>query len=113
MDVYTVVNNSTEFRRLRNKSNQQKDLELFPTAGPLDFVAIDNLRLLPETKAVNQFVVIVKDRYMTQTRVIQATKIMSTQVASIFFKDWTIPHGIPDTVLSNNGQQFVNKFFPF
>lgn len=34
-----------------------------------------------------------------------------TQVANIFFNDLIIPYGIPDTVLSDNVQKFVSKYF--
>lgn len=42
---------------------------------------------------------------------IPTAKITSTQVAHIFFNDSVIPYGIQDTILADNEQQFVGKFF--
>lgn len=51
------------------------------------------------------------DWYAELTRAIQTTKIAPAQVANIFFNDWIVPYGIPDTVLSDNGQRFICKLF--
>lgn len=91
--------------------NHQGKLELFSPADCLDFMAINILEPLQRTEAGNQFIVIVTDTYTKLERMIPTAKIMSTHVSNIFFNDWMIPNGIPDTVLSVNGQKFICKFF--
>lgn len=63
------------------------------------------------SEAGNQFVFITTDKYTQPTRVLPTTKITSTQVSNIFFNDWIIPYGVPDTVLSDGSQHLVCKFF--
>ena len=49
----------------------QKDLKLFPAAGPLEFVAMDLLRPLLKTAHGNQHVLVITDRFSKLTRSIQ------------------------------------------
>lgn len=91
-DTYTVVYNCTECLHMGTKFNNQWKLELFPSAGSLEFVVIDIFGPLPITKASNQFILIITDKITKLKKVIEATKITSTHVSNIFFNDWLIPY---------------------
>lgn len=75
------------------------------------FVAVDILGPLPRTRSGNEFVVINTERYSKRTRVIPTTKNTSTQVANISFSQCVIAYGIPDTIFSDNAQQYLSPFF--
>lgn len=111
--VYTVDNNCTSFPCMGTKLNHDRKFELSSPAGPFKFVAVDSLGPLPHTKASNRFVVIMTKRCTKQARAVAKTKIALTQVSNIFSNHWLSPCGIPDTVHSADGQQFVRNFFKF
>jgi len=56
-------------------------------------------------------VIVITDRYSKLTRAIPVASITAPHVASIFVDHWVIPYGIPEQILSDNGKQFVSKFF--
>lgn len=90
-----------------------RKLELFPRAGFRAFVTIDIMEPPPRTKASNQIVAIMTGRYPKLAKAIPTAKITSTRAANVFFIDWIIFYEIPDTMLSDNGQQSFNKFFTY
>lgn len=57
------------------KCKHQRQLEIFPPAGPLEFVAIDILGPLPRSNTGNDFVVIIIGGYSTLTGAIPAAEI--------------------------------------
>lgn len=63
------------------------------------------------TKAGSHFVVIMKDRCIKLARAKSTTKLTPTQIPNIFINAWISSYGIPNTVISDNGQQFASKFF--
>lgn len=81
------------------------------TCWSLKLVTIGILGSPPRTRAVDQSVVTMTERYAILTRVITTTKITSKQASNLFFFDWIIIHEIQDTVLSENSQQFLSKLF--
>lgn len=109
--VYTVFINCTECPRIGTNYTHQRKLELFPPPGPHEFVAINIFGPLPRTKDHNQFNVIMTSRRTRLATAISTTMLTSAKVVHIFFSDWTVPCGIPSTVLSENSQQFVKTFF--
>lgn len=86
-DIYTFFRNCSKFPRMGTKFNRQRRLELFPSAGPLEFLAINILRPLSMTKSGSQFVVITAERCIKLIRTLPTTKMTSTQVANIFSED--------------------------
>lgn len=64
---------------------------------------------LPLISSRNQFMVIITHRYSKPTRTIFAPIISSTNVAHIPLNHCVIPHGSPDIIISDNGQQVSSK----
>lgn len=62
-DVYNMVKSWKDWPRMGTKFCPQRKLEQLPQCGPLKFVAVDILGLLPQSRYVKQFVVITTDRY--------------------------------------------------
>ena len=89
----------------------QKYLQLFPPAGPLEFVAMDLLGPLPNSTRGNKHILVVTCRYSKLARTVAMDKIAAPQVAEAFLDCWIMPYGIPNAILSDNGPQFVAKFF--
>ncbi|CDF40971.1 unnamed protein product [Chondrus crispus] len=90
-NVYSTVRNCQSCSATRSTIvRHQKDIKLFPAAGPLEFVAMDLLGPLPKTAHGNQFVLVITD-------------LFSKLTCSI-----ALP---PQYVLTDNGPQFAAKFF--
>lgn len=75
------------------------------------YVGIDILGPLRKSKQDNQFVVVMTDRYTNLTKPIQTTNTNANTVARIFIEYWVASFGIPYKVVTDNGPQFVAKFF--
>lgn len=60
-NVYSTVKNCIQCPEMGTKFRNERQLERFPSAGPLGFVAIDIPDPLPKIKIENQFVVIKTD----------------------------------------------------
>lgn len=110
-DVYGTVKSCTDRPTIGANLRHWRKPELFPPSIPIEFVAIDTLGPLARTRYSSQFVVDTTDKYSKLTREILTTRITSTQVSNIFFNSWVILYSILDTVLSDNGEQFVSKMF--
>lgn len=72
---------------------------------------MDNLGPLPKSTQGYQHVVVMADRYSRLTRAVLTAKRNATQIANIFLDHRIIPFGIQNYVLTDNGAQFVIKFF--
>lgn len=72
---------------------------------------MDLLISLPKTKWVNQHVLLMTNLYSKLTRDIQMARKTSSLVETAFIDHWVIPYGIHKYVFSDNGTQFVAKFF--
>lgn len=51
------------------------------------------------------------DLYSKVTRALPTFNTTSSYIASIFFANWISTYGIPRYLLSENGPQFLSKFF--
>lgn len=72
---------------------------------------MDVLGPLPKTESGTQFVVAMMDRFSKFTREIPATERTASHIASVFLYHLVFLHGIPQFILSDNGPQFLYKFF--
>lgn len=82
-----------------------------PPTGLLEFMAVDTLSPLPQTKKSNQLFVIIMHRCSELTREISTTKTLASYVVTILYDDWIIPYGIPSFLLTDDGAQFVAELF--
>ena len=63
-DAFSPVRNCTSCAATGGTLvKNRKDLQLFPVAGPLEFVAMDLLGPLPKTAHGNQHVSVITDRF--------------------------------------------------
>lgn len=112
-NVCIVVSHNTKGPRMCTKLHHLIKLKLIPPAGSLHFLVIDILGALSRTHVCSWVDVIMTDKYMKLTRAIQITMIASSQVSNIVLNNLIIFYRIPDTVLFDNGQQFVSKCSAF
>jgi transposase InsO family protein len=72
---------------------------------------MDILGLLAETKSGNRFLLVMVDLFSKLTRTVPLRTIIATEVANIFFYESYCAYGAPVILLTDNGTQFVSKFF--
>lgn len=109
-DVHATVAQCASCARNGSQYRRKPPLQLFPSCGPLEFVAMDILRRLPRTKKRNQYAIEMSDSSKL-TRAVPTAKTSATQVANIILEHWIVPFDIPSYVLPDHGPQFVSKFF--
>jgi transposase InsO family protein len=113
IDVANYVSNcpSCIKRSLRN-SRKTTRLLLFPPSAPMEFVAMDILGPLTTTTRGNRFLLVITDRFTKLTRAYPLANTTAEVVAKMFFDGWVASgYGIPQVLLTDNGSQFVAKFF--
>jgi Integrase zinc binding domain len=93
-------------------SRKTTRLTLFPPTAPMEFVAMDILGPLTTTPRGNRFLLVVTDRFTKLTRAYPLASTTADVVARTFFEGWVAAgYGIPHVLLTDNGTQFVSKFF--
>jgi transposase InsO family protein len=87
-------------------------LQLFPPSAPMEFIAMDILGPLTQTDKGNLFLLVVPDRFSKLTRAYPLASTTADVVSKTFFDAWVAAgYGIPQVLLTENGTQFVSKFF--
>ena len=78
--------------------------------GPWQEISIDIIRPLPKSNGMDAIVVIV-NRFMKMIHLKATTTNISSEGIAKIYKDeiWKL-HGVPRTILSNQGPQFALKF---
>jgi transposase InsO family protein len=66
---------------------------------------------LPVTKSGNKYLVVFGDRYFKAMRVVAVPNITTETLARAFVLDWVAVYAIPLLLLTDNGTQFISKFF--
>lgn len=110
-DIYNTVAKCISCTRNCRTNKNQTELQLFPPAGPFDFVAISILVSLPKTKGGNIYIVVATDRFTKLPKSISAAKTTAKTMAYILIKDCVANLGVSFTVGTDNGPQFISKFF--
>lgn len=59
----------------------------------------------------NRFIVVITDRYSKLTRAKTRARVTVPIVTAVFLEPWTVPNGILNTILADNGPQFLSTFF--
>lgn len=109
-DTFPTVRDCPSFARVRGTLGKaQKEMQLFPAAGPLEFVAMDPLGPFPKSKKGNNSVLIITDRFSKLGRAVTMRTTTAAAVADALLDNWFIPYGIPKYLLTDNWTQFVGK----
>ena len=87
------------------------ELKLFPAHAPLDYVAIDILGPLIQSKDGYKYILVISDRFSKLTGTVPLETVNEKTVAQAFLNHWAFVYGPPRVLLTDNGKQFVSKFF--
>jgi transposase InsO family protein len=98
-------------QRLKRGPQRTHKLTIFPPEGPLEFVAMDVLGPLPETKRGNRFCVVMCDRFTKISIAVPTPNQTAETCAQVFVDRWICYYGVPLIILSDNGSNFASKFF--
>jgi hypothetical protein len=107
----TVRNCDACARKLIKERNKTCYLKLFPASSPLEYVKIDLLGPLPKTTHGNQFLLIMTDQFSKLTITVPLKSTTAYIAAKAICEHWVFTYGPPRHVLTDNGPQFVAKFF--
>lgn len=113
-DVENYVANCTSCAKMQGTlTKHQSYLKLCPATFPLQDVAMDLVGPLPKTKDGKRYVLVITDRYTKLARAVAMSKTTAPHVSSTFLSHWVFPYGVPTSVLTDNGPQFIAEFFEF
>lgn len=90
---------------------KKQPLKLFPATSPLAYVSIDILDELIHSKRGSRYRLVITDRFSKLVRTIPLKRISAPMIARAFIHHWVYYFIPPDTLLSDNGKQFVPRFF--
>ena len=111
-DCATTVRECVQCSKNRIRLLKQANhMRLFPATTPLESVAIDILGPLPKSVDGHLFLLVIVDRFTKLTQAIPLKSIRAYDVAVAFVNEWVFKYGSPQTLLSDNGSQFVSEFF--
>lgn len=110
-DVYTTAvrwlscTSDSPTNQLHGKSR------LFPPAGPLDCVTVNELGPLPSTDGQYIYIFVIMNRYSLLAKTILIAKTTVAKTAIIFTEQCATNLGIPSIVLTDTGPQLSSKCF--
>lgn len=111
-DVFAVARSCRSCAKVKGvQYGHRKYLRLFPASGPLEFVAMVILSPLPKSARGNLYILVITDRF---SKLAQCTPLRTTTavvVAKAFLERRVYVYGGPRYLLTDNGKQFVAKFF--
>lgn len=97
--------------RKRHTSRRQCKLRRFLPAETWAFVSIEVPWPLPKTKAGNQFIFVLTNRFSKLKKECPRTKKTAATVAAIFINDWVVILKIPSKFLTDDRPQFTSECF--
>lgn len=109
--VHEFVFKCDSCRRHRSTQKHQRKLQLFLPSELLEFVVIDILPPLTKTKQKNRFIIVMTDSCSKLTRAISIAMTTAPRVAMVVFGNRIMPYVTPNTIVTDNGLQFVSEFF--
>lgn len=86
-------------------------MKLLPATLPLEYVSIDPLGELTTSKRGARHLLVITDRFTKLVREVSLKTITGVPVAEAFIYHWVYYYGPPKTLLSDNGKQFIGRFF--
>lgn len=89
----------------------KRKIQLFPAAGPFEFITMDNFGTFPKAIQQNQYILFISDRYSKLTHAIPPSKTTYTHIANLFFNHWIVLYVIPTHLLTDTNVQLTNKHF--
>jgi Integrase core domain len=95
---------------LKNQKRARK-LRLLPPTAPLEQVAIDVLGPLTKTRSGNRCLLVMTDRFRKVTRAATMKGVTAEETAQAFLDVWVSSYGVPMFLLSDNGGDFISRFF--
>jgi hypothetical protein len=105
-DVDAVVADCLACARAKTAARLQKPAaQSIVATRPFEVVGIDYAGPLPETRAGNQYMLVMKCHFSGWTE-IYATPDMSAQTTADRVMDFVYRHGVPERLLSDQGRQF-------
>lgn len=96
-------NHLCKMRAKLQKLNHKKPLHLLQASEPLYNFGMDILDPLPRSENDNTFVIVVFVFYLKLTRALPTLKTMTRHIAASFLDYWIVPHGIPDSLMTESG----------
>lgn len=107
-DVFNTVRDCTSCAKaLVTLTKAQKQLRLFPTNGTFEFVTVDILGPLSRKNSRKRFIVVIKYRCLKLTRAININDTTAPLVVLCVLEIWVFPYNIPNSILRDNGRQFI------
>ena len=89
-----------------------KRIALYPVPScPFETVHMDLLTNFSETPKGNKHLLVVVDELTRFTEVLPVRNKTAEEVGVVFFNKFICRYGVPTVLVSDNGREFVNKFF--
>lgn len=111
-DLYKYVSRCTSCIQNRGGlGKHRKYINLFPAAGPLEFVALDLLGPLPETSKGYKNFLVITDPFTKLNRAIRLKGTTSSVLAQAFLNRWVFRYDASVYLFTNNGSNFESRFF--
>ena len=74
---------------------------------------MDLIGPLPTTTAGKRFILVITDRFTKLARAAATSETTAAHVAALLLNNWIYPYGIPKSILTDNGPQFICDSFKF
>ncbi|CAN8062284.1 unnamed protein product [Agarophyton chilense] len=112
MDCHATVSLCTACAKNRVRLyRKRKSMTLFQAKAPLQYVSIDILGELIRSRRGYRYLLVITDRFSKLVRTVPLKRITAAVITQAFIKLWVFIYGPPKVLLSDNGKQFVAKFF--
>jgi len=111
-DIYNNITKCTTCAQNRlSLRRHTSSLTLFPATEPSTDLSVYILEPIPATNAGNRFILVIPDRFSKLTKCVALRRITAISVASAMIDVCVAHYGPPDRILSDQGPQFMPKFF--
>ena len=111
-DVKMYVNGCEICAKRKGPSRTKKaPMQITRSGYPLERIAVDILGELPQTESGNKNILVISDYFTKWTESFPMSNMEASTVASIMIKEFISRFGIPKTIHSDQGSQFVSKLF--